>query len=129
MNQKNVLMVFTGSEGTTYINDMLSSAPNIYIPGYEILDLLYITNQEPGKKEELFKENLLELAKSIFNPEEASISDEKINTLLPRLKPKTKQSIIEIKKSNITFLKWRVPSEMFQYLNNELAINTNFITN
>lgn len=120
MNQKNVLMIFTGAEGTTYINDMLSNAPNIYIPGYEILDLVH---KKPEEKEE-FKENLLELAKSIFNPEEASISDEKINTLLPKLKPKTKQSIIEIKKSNITFLKWRVPNEMYQYLNNDLAINT-----
>lgn len=118
MNQKNVLMIFTGAEGTTYINDMLSNAPNIYIPGYEILDLVH---KKPEEKEE-FKENLLELAKSIFNPEEASISDEKINTLLPKLE--TKQSIIEIKKSNITFLKWRVPNEMYQYLNNDLAINT-----
>ena len=118
MNQKNVLMIFKGSEGTTYINDMLSNAPNIFVPGYEILDLAHVKPEE----EEEFKENLLELAKFIFNPEEASISDEKIKTFFPKLE--TKQSIIEIKKSNITFLKWRVPNEMYQYLNNDLAINT-----
>ena len=65
MKQKNILMVFKGAEGTTYINDLLQSAPNVHVPGYEILDLCH------KKDKEEFAENTLELAKSIFNPSEA----------------------------------------------------------
>ena len=96
MKEKNILMIFSGSEGTTYINNLLNKIKHAYIPGYEILDYCHLSNDDSFRLK--FKDNILELSKFIFNPNKVLISDEKIQSLLTKSKTKTKQEIIKAKK-------------------------------
>lgn len=122
MNPKNILMIFSGGEGTTYLTDIIKN--EVFIPGYEILDEYHKIQQYNIDINE-YRQNVLDLAKYFFNPEKVLISDITVKKLIPEIKKYnyTKQKIIEKRKTQHTLLKWRVPKYIYKYLNNELNID------